>query len=242
MNIQVMSDVHVEFHADRGRAFVSALDPTGVDVLVVAGDLGTLGGGLVAALDGLCDRYPCVVYVTGNHEYYGSERRDVHDVLAGFSASHRNFHVLENGAVVLGGRRFVGTTLWFRDDPGNAAQEGRLADFHEIGRFRNWVYEVNEGATRFLEATIAAQDVVVTHHLPSPESIAPQFRGSPLNRFFVCDLSPLIRRVQPALWIHGHTHATLDYSMERTRVVCNPFGYAGHEENAAFRDRFIIKV
>jgi hypothetical protein len=52
--------------------------------------------------------------------------------------------------------------------------------------------------------------------------------------FFLCDVRKLIETAQPALWIHGHTHESCDYQIGRTRVVCNPYGYAGHEVNRAF--------
>ena len=29
----------------------------------------------------------------------------------------------------------------------------------------------------------------------------------------------------PDLWIHGHTHDTIDRDLHGTRVVCNPSGY-----------------
>src|SRR5450631_3269273 len=39
MKLQIMSDLHLEMHADRGAEFIRSLDPTGVDVLVLAGDI-----------------------------------------------------------------------------------------------------------------------------------------------------------------------------------------------------------
>ena len=76
MRIQVMSDLHLELHADGGAALVEALDPTGVDVLVLAGDV-AVGDELPAALGRLCRRYPAaeIVYVHGNHEHYGQSPR-----------------------------------------------------------------------------------------------------------------------------------------------------------------------
>lgn len=76
--------------------------------------------------------------------------------------------------------------------------------------------------------------MVLTHYLPSRHSIAPRWRSSPLNAFFLCDLTSLIAEKQPALWVHGHTHDSIDYRIGDTRVLCNPFGYAHHEENPAF--------
>jgi len=39
MKLQIMSDLHLEMHADRGVEFIRHLDPTGVEVLVLAGDI-----------------------------------------------------------------------------------------------------------------------------------------------------------------------------------------------------------
>jgi hypothetical protein len=40
------------------------------------------------------------------------------------------------------------------------------------------------------------------------------------------------------LWTHGHMHDPFDYVIGTTRVVCNPRGYAGHDEQA---DNFQLK-
>lgn len=71
LNLQIVSDLHWEFHADKGRGFVAAMDPTGVDVLIVAGDL-TTAKYLEQSLTWLCERFEHVVYVHGNHEHYNA--------------------------------------------------------------------------------------------------------------------------------------------------------------------------
>ena len=47
-----------------------------------------------------------------------------------------------------------------------------------------------------------------------------------------------------SLWVHGHTHDSFDYTVNGTRVVCNPRGYAknGVDENAGFDPNFTIRV
>ena len=44
MKIQLASDIHCEFHDDKGRKFATDLAGEDVDVLVVAGDLGMPNG------------------------------------------------------------------------------------------------------------------------------------------------------------------------------------------------------
>ena len=82
--------------------------------------------------------------------------------------------------------------------------------------------------------------VVVSHHAPHPNSIHPKFEGDVTNGAFVSDLSDVIERRQPDLWVHGHVHQPFDYLVGKTRVVCNPRGYA--IENEAFEFGKVIEI
>ena len=71
--------------------------------------------------------------------------------------------------------------------------------------------------------------VVCTHHAPHRRSVAAQFDGDLLSAAFVSHLPELIEGPNaPDLWVHGHTHAALDYRVGKCRVVCNPLGYRVH--------------
>lgn len=240
MNIQIVSDLHLEFHADDGRAFINSLDPTGVDVLVVAGDLATLPL-LRFGLEALCHRFPDVVYVVGNHEYYHSSPQEVHGVLGGLREWLPSLHWLRDEVAEVGGVRFAGTAMWFRDRPDNALYAAELNDFGLIRGFAPWVYEENERALAFLAAEAPRADVVVTHHMPTARCVAPMFARSPLNRFFVCGVDELIETIGPPLWICGHTHASVDCRVGSTRIVCNPLGYVPGS-NPEFDDQLVLRV
>jgi predicted phosphodiesterase len=245
MRLQIMSDLHLEMHADRGAAFVRALDPTGVDALVLAGDI-TYGrdlDGLVEAFEPLADKYRHVVYVPGNHEYYKATPAEVADNLERLCFELPNVVCPDNGVAVVQGRRFVAGTMWFRQDPAAVKLRGFMTDFAVIRGFEPWVYEQNAAFERALEAELRPGDVVITHHLPAPQSVWPRFVGSPLNAFFVCDMSAHIAARRPALWIHGHTHQRCDYVLGETRVVANPLGYPKElESRRAFDERFCVEV
>ena len=81
----------------------------------------------------------------------------------------------------------------------------------------------------FIEAELSKPfdrpTVVVTHHVPHPGSVAERFANDALTPAFVSDLSEVIDRYAPALWIHSHTHDLFDYRVDATRIVCNPKGY-----------------
>ena len=76
--------------------------------------------------------------------------------------------------------------------------------------------------------------VVVGHHSPSSLSIAEWYKNDTLmNGAFHSDLSEFIMdRPQIKLWTHGHMHNLSDYMIGETRVVCNPRGYVGYEQQA----------
>jgi len=239
--IQILSDLHFEFHADGGREFVASLDPSGVDVLVVAGDLASYPV-LGASIDLLCERYSAVVYVTGNHEYYHSSPAEVHALLDAAGRRHAHFHWLHESLVEIDDVRFVGTTLWFRDVPSAVPYRTWMSDFQMIDGFVPWVYEVNTRAREFLAQDVRSGDVVVTHHLPSPRSVHAKYVGNPLDPFFVCDVGSVIEDNEPELWIHGHTHERVDYTLCATRVIANPLGYVGFESQAHFDRNLRVTV
>jgi len=241
LRVRVLSDLHLEFFGLNGEAerFIGSLD-NNCDVLVLAGDV-AVKDDLVWLLQLFGQRFPRVVYVPGNHEYYTASPDIVEARCKRLLDIGANVHWLDNETVTIDGQRFVGSTLWFRR-PRIDALKWHMTDFLAIRDFDPWVYEQNERSMAFLRETVTSTDVVITHHLPCARSIHPKYIGSALNAFFVCDMTTLIEQRQPKLWCHGHTHESMDYAVGETRIVCNPFGYLDHEVNPNFRPDFTIDV
>ena len=237
MKLKLISDIHCEFHTDRGVSWINALDNTQTDVLVIAGDLGTTFY-LQSAIRIFCERFSHVIYVSGNHDHYYSSFNEVRALL--HEIKYDNFHYLDNSTININGQRFVGTTLWFRDDTTNVIYSSGMSDFHVIKDIQTHVYSENAKAIKFLSNNIKANDIVITHHLPSYKSIDTRFRDSNLNRFFVCDMTDVILNSKPAYWLHGHTHQVCDYMLGNTRILCNPFGYM--HEYTGFDDSFLLEI
>ncbi|HEY5580609.1 MAG TPA: metallophosphoesterase [Rhodoferax sp.] len=107
MKIQLVSDLHLEFLARRfpGERII---DPApGSDVLVLAGDIHNS-----ALAVGIFADWPVpVLYVAGNHEFYGNSwertRADLRSACAG-----TNITYLDNDVFEFKGVRFLGCTLW----------------------------------------------------------------------------------------------------------------------------------
>ena len=246
MKALLISDLHFEFHRDGGLSFVESLPEA--DVLLCPGDLSNAAG-IWEALLLLLEKYPHVVYTYGNHEFYGSNIPAVKtkveklvNRLPKMGNLYGKLHVLDNSTCEIEGRRFIGTTLWFRKVMGGLKYERMLNDFSQIGNSHQRIYEENDKAEEFLRDTVTGDDIVLTHHMPAPQSVHPKYADSPINRFFLTDVSWIIEQRQPKLWVHGHTHESCDYCIGRTQVLCNPFGYVAYEENRAFNPDLIVEI
>lgn len=104
MRIHVLSDLHLEFPR---CSFVAP--PTDADVVVLAGDIHRHASGIEWAARSFPNQ--AVIYLAGNHEFYGGQWHGL-DARLRRLAANAGIHYLEDDAVVLGGVRFVGATLW----------------------------------------------------------------------------------------------------------------------------------
>jgi len=163
--------------------------------------------------------------VCGNHEFYGNERDYVLRRLRNLERHASNFHFLENNIVTIDDQRFIGTTLWFADDPMNQLHEHKMNDFWSIPKFHSWNYQVANEAKKFLTENMQPHDIVVSHHLPSNQLVQGEYKTNVLNRFFVHDCERLITTYIPKLWCFGHTHTTVNEQIGDTKFLANPRGY-----------------
>lgn len=229
MRIQVLSDLHLNWHPDAGKDFLKSLDPSlaGVDVLVLAGDLCPIRHeSFGRMLRDICAKYPDVVFVPGNHEWEHADRDVLQARLRMIQETWcPNLHVLQEGAVTIKGQRFLGSTLWFEDTPLAKSTAAGWIDFRLMPTLNSWVWDASAQARNFLFDNVRKGDVVVTHHLPFRQSLDPRFAHVGTNQFYLNDMAEILGKGNdPSLWIHGHTHSHLDYDVGDMRVLANPFG------------------
>lgn len=112
MRIHLLSDLHLEFGKWPRSVDINAID---ADVTVLAGDIGVGLQGLEWAMT--IERP--VVYVMGNHEFYGQRPMETLWRKARDKVADTQITLLENESIILddprqpGERvRFLGTTLW----------------------------------------------------------------------------------------------------------------------------------
>lgn len=243
MNIQVVSDVHLEFGGFE-------LPDNDCDVLIAAGDIGVGTEGL----DWLQTLGTPVIYVAGNHEYWGCDIKGLNEILRK-QCEGSNVHFLEKESVVLDGVRFVGCTLWTNFNGNREALlmdkiENMMNDFRNIYVDSNLVsskdlIEINESSKKWLINELGmpheGPTVAVTHHAPIVNSWASDHND--FMRFAYCnDLEETLKENSIDLWAHGHIHRSSDYTKHGVRVVCNPRGYTGYQIVDKFNPEKIFKV
>ncbi|MFA5202803.1 MAG: metallophosphoesterase [Lentisphaeria bacterium] len=239
--ILILSDLHFECHADHGLSFCQSIKAD-YDVVVIAGDLCTYRS-LRRSLTIVSKHFKEVVYVMGNHEAWKSSLTHAIKRIEKICKDFPNIHFLNNSVFEFQGRRFIGSTLWFKYPTADACLIAHSwSDFEEIKRLHVEVGDYNRSSVYFLQENVQPGDIVVTHHLPSRKSIDPRYARSNTNVFYITDIEHVIHFQKPKLWIHGHTHASLDYNIGRTSVICNPFGYVTSELNLDFNDSLVVEV
>lgn len=260
--IWIVSDIHDDADAWEGPTVPPC------DVAIVAGDVA----------DGLTRRAipwlaACVVpyvrhvvYVPGNHDFYGARWQSELERGREAAAAHK-IHLLAIGEVLdVAGVRIIGATLWTNYDLlGDAWRASTMASCGDrsggMRDHRKVKIRTASGETNAFRPSAAAAEhvsqlgrieralaepwdgrtVVVTHHAPHPRSLG---RQGPLQAIDAAYASNLTRVLEgehaPDLWIHGHIHRSADYRIGGTRILANPRGRRG--ENAAFDPALIVEI
>ena len=246
MRLRILSDLHLEF---------GAYEPPSADadLVVLAGDIHVRE----RAAAWITHTFPDtpVLYVAGNHEFYGEKIPRLTGKLRKRYASTQ-VRVLENESADFGAYRFFGATLWtdmalHGDTSSGSAAALEMNDFRRIRTSPLWKKFTPANARaihadtllhlrRFLAAG-AESAVVITHHAPSIRSLPSAVRDDPIGCGYASSLETLIEEYQPLLWIHGHIHESSHYRIGRTTVIANPRGYPD-ALNPSFQDDLIVSL
>lgn len=242
MKIQIYSDLHLGF-----ARFEPASNDA--DVVILAGDIDIKSRGVVWAND----TFQCqVIYVCGNHEYYGGHIDHTLQKMRDAAAPH--VHVLENEALILNQTRFLVTTAWTDySSTGDVVAAKRVAwecmnDFAVIRADVNFrrlrpddLIAKSQAAytwlTEELNKPFAGKTVVVTHHAPALEHVSEDFPAH-LIAAYANNWPELLEKAD--LWIYGHTHIAADFVKGGCRVVSNPRGYPS--EDTGFDQELLIDI
>lgn len=263
MKIFVASDLHIEAW-DYGYTVPEGLD---FDVAVFAGDVHHAYRAVSWLTNQRALWHKPVLFVAGNHEYYGSILEDgaarIRDAARG-----TNVTFLDADEVpIIDGVRFLGCTLWtdYRfeaRDQAHGLRAGIMMNDHKFIRTSGGAeipvpftpaeaYKRHLAERRWLTDRLAEEHdgptVCITHHGIHPRSRHERYEDDgAINASFISDLSDVIEEHQPSLWIHGHVHDTHDYNVGQCRVLCNPRGYSRGGDNfenaAGFIPNLVVEI
>lgn len=80
----------------------------------------------------------------------------------------------------------------------------------------------------------AKKKIVATHHVPSFDLMAEEFKGSRINGAFTSNLNQMLESLPIDYWIYGHSHRNINKIIGGTKCVSNQLGYVFANENGDF--------
>lgn len=261
MRVWLLSDLHLEM-----SVWDLPKNPPAFDVLVVADDLVTRAERGVAWLRERVVNKDAI-YVTGNHERYGTDFHATVE-LARAEAVGSRIHVLENDAVIVGGVEFVACTFWtdfalFGDDTVDGAMkvvEARMNNYRAIridGATRKLRAEdtlrAHRDSVAFLRDHCAKDPnrrcVICTHYSVDPTALPRLLERDLVGAAYSSRLLGLVEELHPKAWVSGHIHHARQRIVGGTHLIanakgCGSFSVAtpGAWQNRSFDPFFTFEV
>jgi len=235
MRIACGSDFHFEFYSElewklivNGWTFLPD-----ISYMILAGDIHVGARNVIEVLRYIYSVHHIhILYVPGNHEYYGSSFTKENDIFCSHGQFGGEFTILLQDT-------FYNTTedVMFFGCMGNLdgswkkisrKTHGNLNDFRYIEDFRDRVVygEMERDSLIYnLSNSDANVNIVITHTMPSPSCVSPKYAGNHYNPCFANDWEREIVDYKPRFWICGHTHECGTVKIDNTLVIMNPYGY-----------------
>jgi predicted phosphodiesterase len=238
MRLQLYSDLHNEFRIQDFQ--IPKLDS---DLIVLAGDIGKKIKAMEYAIDVMKKHGKPLIFVPGNHEYYGTDFTILNDKFAELAAQYEQLHYLNRDELIIGDVRFLGTTLWtnyFHEDGVVERQKNQMIlddmlNDHRVIRIdgerfgTTQAYNENQKCERWLRGKLDekfdGKTVVISHHAPSTACNHREFGMNQASPGFVSNYHSLLKKAN--FWLYGHTHSNEDMTICGCRVISNQTGYQG---------------
>ena len=226
MKVALISDTHQEFS---GPSYLSLLPDDGyVDVIVAAGDIDSGSQGLRDLMD--LYKKTQIIYVPGNHEYYGSSLKDVNEELIDVSENKSNVHLfIDGGMCIIDDVKFVGGVGWSApEDPQVKRMINDYRVIRDSGLINTELREFFVDYLALMADNTERKMVGIMHFLPHNRCVSERWSGPAHaflnNNYFVTGIEEDVLE-KFDFFLFGHTHDSADFEMNGTRFLCNPKGY-----------------
>ena len=249
--IKLISDTHLEMSDKQMEFILNEHDFTGINYLVMAGDIGNyhrvydLAGRLGVSYPNMD-----IIHVNGNHEIYNSYLEKLWYSQANFHHLDRVPYIDDENKIV-----FLGCTLWtnFNNQDPIAMMDAKsgMNDYKYI-RWNNGqsrlttehIYNLHIGDLKWLQLALTEvpkdyTKIVVTHHKPYFN------QGDYYDNLSYCFCSDLIEdimywKVKPDYWFSGHTHMSDIEEIEGIKFYSNQYGYYFEEEEFTHYNKDLV--
>lgn len=243
MNVYYCSDLHLE-HKNYKLDLQSKVVNPNSDILILAGDIGCIKDLDFYGdwLKSLCGRFYTVVYLLGNHEWYGLKYdSDISNLIAS-SRFENLIYVPENSYIELDGINIICSTLWSSLNNNNFITARIISehvnDFKYIqGLTTDLCFNLyNSGYNFILDRVINSiqnnkQFIIATHFPPITTSDKLTEIG---YYFYNTSYADLVNEPKINLdifdklflgWIYGHSHKPLLTNYDKYKIFTNQCGY-----------------
>lgn len=199
-------------------------------VLAACGDICSIDQ-MTVYLDKVSALYDYVLFVPGNHEYYGQEMNSINTALDDINKQYDNVHIFipGNERLLLRDDLMIhGTTLWadvYKGCRVNSKRtpisiDNRLLDYIDMNSLYDYAVEQLDN-TIAISADRSLDTIVLTHHAPTLSVRNIYYSNDHCG--YVSDLTYLL--ADPLIaWVYGHTHSNITTTVNDVLITSSQWG------------------
>ena len=239
MNVQIYSDIHLEFY----KTFPK-IEPL-ADILFLAGDIGKLNmDNYKEFFDYVSKNWKYCFYVLGNHEYYHSKKNfeKLNLEYKEFFKNYNNIHLLDRDYYILDDILIIGCTMWTKVDNDiiniiNDFQQIKIKENNRtikmnIETFNNLHQKDKDFLLNIIIENKSFSKIIILTHFPLiQENVSnPIYDNQPeyIKNYFSNNIS--LDKIN-AIIISGHTHYSYNFKKDNITYISNQFGYKSELQN-----------
>jgi predicted phosphodiesterase len=233
MNIQVVSDLHIEYIKNMVKVedFITPKS----SILVLAGDIGSLYrfDQLFNFLKDLSKLFKYILYVPGNHEFYMLSNikplpfRILLNRLYQMENDINNLYILNKSSVIIDDICFIGSTLW-----SNVPNDFHVPKYRvRIKGFNTYLYQINHNKDKeFIEKTLQfcqkknIKSCVITHYPPLKKCLGKSHQNDKFKFLYYNNLDNFFTKYKINCWIYGHVHYNQSFVFNNCICFSNQLG------------------
>jgi len=258
MKFDICSDLHLDHYLKYNSNYSSFIKRNfkeiNSDNLIIAGDLSNYNNITMEFLLEIKKYYKNIIITWGNHDLYmiGNRQKEKYEFnsfnrikeIKEFCKNNKNIYYLDGNIIEINGIRIAGTGNWYNlpNEKTEKQWEKVMNDSRYIfeGNFYNENKILNSQKLYFKEKAKLENfvnkniDILITHvsmYQPTLDEGLPLKYIRDLNNiFYYTDSIELLKRINPKIYIFGHTHEEYNFKKDNINIYCNTLGYPGEKQ------------